>query len=251
MKLLILLGVLLNFYLISSLNFECDVLNEEMLSKNVINIYIMHSFKVTNSNIYNKNIKTSITFPVNRESNELPKIYEHLNGSEPNYSIVFNDSNYVGLFPVTATKMQLISQFAKACGTEEQMERFVIVLIVDEPKYSILLYGCNVVTGKNVIIAMFESKTGRIMVQDLVKIDLNMKQHLFQLVNGDNEGSCLCNSSRQYTAECLKHNFQATDKATYSVINNMFYIYVAITFVMIILVYVIHRVTKSSNETHD
>lgn len=251
MKLLILLGVLLNFNLISSLNFECDVLDKEMLSKNVINIYTMHSFKVTNSNIYDKNINTSIMFPVNRTSYELPKIYEHLNGSEPNYSIVFNDSNYVGLFPVNATKMQLSSQFAEACGTEEQMERFVIVLIVDEPTYSILLYGCNVVTGKNVIIAMFESKTSRIMIQDLIKIDLNLKKNLFQLVHGDNKGSCLCHSSRQYTAECLKHNFQATDKATYSVINNMFYVYVAITFVMVILVYVIHRVTESSDEIYD
>lgn len=248
MKFLILLGILLNFHLISSLNFECDVLNKELLSKNVINIYIMHSFKITNNNIYDKNKNTSIKFPVNRTSYELPKIYEHLNGSVPSYSIVLNDSYYMGLFSVAATKMQLSPQFAEVCGTEEQMERFVIVLIVDEPKYSILLYGCNVVNGKNVIIAMFESKTSIIKIQQLVRVDINQKKHRFQLVQDVNEGSCLCNSSQQYAAECLKNEFQATDKSTHSVINNMFYIYVAITFVMIILVYVIHRVTKSSDE---
>ncbi|CAO1428617.1 unnamed protein product [Diamesa tonsa] len=188
-------------------------------------------------------------FPVNRTSVEFPKIYEHFNGSGPNYSFAFNDSRFIGLFAVTGIKMPLSNKFDEACGIEQQMERFVIVQIVDDPKYSILLYGCNIVTGKNVIIAMFESRTIKVPIQELAKIDLITEKHPFELVVEDNVGSCLCNSSRKYTADCFKRNIQVTDKV--AVVNNMFYIYVCIVFVMIIIVYVIHRVTESSDETYE
>lgn len=249
MELLLLFGFLLKVCLISSSNFECDELEKEMVYKNAVNIYIIHSFRVTNNNIYDTNISSSIMFPVNRTSYELPKIYEHLNGSSTNYSFSFNDSYYFGMFAVDGNKKPLSSKFEEACGIEEQMERFVIVLRVDEPKYSILLYGCNVVTGNNVIIAIYESKTDRVIIQELVKIDLTPEKHLFNLVVGENAGSCLCNSSRKSAADCFKRYFPSTSKV--SVVNNMFYIYVGITFVMIIIVYVIHRATASSDENRD
>ena len=235
--------------LISSSNFECDELEKEMVFKNAVNIYIIHSFRVTNNNIYDNDINTSIMFPVNRTSYELPKIYEHVNGSSANYSFSFNDSYYFGMFAVDGNKMPLSPKFEEACGIEEQMERFVVAIRVEEPKYSILLYGCNIVTGNNIIIAIYESKTDKVTIQELVKIDLTPIKHLFKLVVGDNAGSCLCNSSRQSATDCFHHNFQSTDKV--SIVNNMFYIYVGITFVMIIIVYVIHRATASSDENHD
>ena len=247
MKFLILLAILLNFHSISSFNFDCDVLKKELVTKNAVNIYIVHSYMITNNNSFNRNLNTSIKFPVNRTSYSLPKIYEHLNGLEANYSIILNDSYYVGLYSVAGTKNQLSPKFIEACGTEILMERFAVILIVVEPMSSIILFGCNIVTGQNIIMVMFESKTRVLKVQDLVKIDLNHEKHLFKNDLDGNNGSCMCNSYREYAAECLKRSFQPKGKD--SVINNMFYIYISIIIIMISLLYVIHRCTESNDDT--
>lgn len=247
MKFLILIGIIVSFYSVSCLKFKCDVLDQELLSKNVVNIFIMHSYMITNNNSFDKNLSTSLKFPINRPSYALPKIHEHLYGSEFNYSIVFNDSFIVGTVPVAGIKTQLSPKFRKTCADEKLVERFAVIFIVEEPASSILLYGCNIKTGKNVIIAMLESKTSKLTIPDLVMIDLNNGIHLFQTYLDDNKGFCLCNATRRENADCLKRNFQAKNRDSF--INNMFYIYIGITFVMITILYVIHRVTCSSDET--
>ncbi|CAO1413917.1 unnamed protein product [Diamesa serratosioi] len=187
-----------------------------------------------------------LNFPVNRTSYALPKIYEHLKGSHSNFSIIFNDSYIEGSQLVNGTKVPLSSKYEEACGITQSIERFAVIMIVDEPQVSIILYGCSIVTGKNVIIVMFESKTIEMNLDQLVMVDLYNKKHLFLNKNDVNQGNCNCNSTEQDAAACFYRQLGPFNKD--ADINRMFYIYLCITLVMIGLVYCIHRFTESTDE---
>lgn len=246
MKLLILLGTIVNFYIVSSSNSDCDVLKRELLTRNAASIYIMHSYIITNKNSFNKNINGMLTFPDNRTSYSLPRIYEHLNNLDYNYSINFNDSYYIGMQQVYGTKMELSSKFGKTCEVEQMIDRFAVIILVNEPNDSIIFYGCNILTGKSVIIVMFESKTMELTTDQLVMIDLKDEEHLFLNEFDSNRSTCICKTS-QYAAKCLEWYIETRDKN--DAINNIFYIYISIIFLMIILLYVIHKITESNDDT--
>ncbi|CAO1425478.1 unnamed protein product [Diamesa serratosioi] len=187
-----------------------------------------------------------LNFPVNRTSYALPKMYEHSKGSESNFSIIFNDSRIQGIQPVHGTKMPLSSKFEEACGINQSMERFAVSIVVDEPKISIILYGCNIVNGKNVIIIMFESTTTELNFKQLLIVDSKNSKYSFLLESDVNEGTCICNSTEQDAPVCFQRQLETINEDADN--NRMFYIYVGITFVIISSLYVIHQFTESSDE---
>ncbi|CAO1425486.1 unnamed protein product [Diamesa serratosioi] len=187
-----------------------------------------------------------LNFPVNRKSFDLPKMYEHSKGSESNFSIIFNDSSIQGIQLFNGTKMPFSSKYEETCGISQSMERFAVIMIVDEPKVSIIIYGCNIVNGKNVIIIMFESNTTELNFRQLLIVDSKNSKYSFLLESDVNEGTCICNSTEQDAPVCFQRQLETINEDADN--NRMFYIYVGITFSMISLLYVIHQFTESSDE---
>ncbi|CAO1437070.1 unnamed protein product [Diamesa hyperborea] len=217
---------------------QCTKVEKDILRDKNGKLYLMHSFTTINNHSFEEDSELGFHLPLTHTSERLISIVEYSNSSY--YIAQIQSAEHETFFDLKAMKVNEKTRAKEYCGYRNSQTYFALVIKTNRPKEemnSIILYGCDILTSSYVTVLLIESDNYSL---DAETIDVLFQTHRisnFPLHGAtDNQGFCMCPSSRKYVADC----FESQEYKNRSFNINMFWIIIGVIIILIILLFALN-----------
>lgn len=179
---------------------NCWNIEKDPFKYNTAQVYIFHSYEIFGKQL--NNFTAKIMESLNTDCLKMVSYESEARESDENNYLVTNIGGafYTGWYK---TETQYNEKFQTLCGISQSFKYFEIYLKTDNPKDSLILYGCDLSDGSP--------------IKSLVHEVSNLKDRLatsewkssigeiipFMIMNDTSQGFCTCSNSEDYKHNCL------------------------------------------------